>query len=183
MTDRGAARRYARAVFDVAMADRADLETIAGELEDMAALLRDNEPLQRVLSTPAVPAVRKRAVIEQILLRSPVTPVVARVLLLLADRDRLVLVADLAETYRSLLLEFQNIVRAEVTTAFALAPERVSALQQGLARATGRHVELEVRVDPSLVGGAVARIGSTVYDGSVTMQLEKLKQQLVGAEI
>ena len=79
-------------------------------------------------------------------------------------------------------MDHQQVVRAEVTTAVALPPDRVAALQQGLAAATGRQVQLEVRVDPSIVGGAVARIGSTVYDGSVTTQLEKLKQRLIEAE-
>jgi F-type H+-transporting ATPase subunit delta len=59
----------------------------------------------------------------------------------------------------------------------------MSALRDGLARATGRRVLLDVRVDPSIVGGAVARIGSTVYDGSVTMQLEKMKERLIGADV
>jgi F-type H+-transporting ATPase subunit delta len=74
------------------------------------------------------------------------------------------------------------VVRALVTTAMELPAERVSALQRGLAAATGRTVQLEVRVDPSIVGGAVTRIGSTVYDGSVTTQLARLKQQLVAAD-
>jgi F-type H+-transporting ATPase subunit delta len=64
-----------------------------------------------------------------------------------------------------------------------LPPDRIAALQQGLARLTGRDVLLGIRIDPSLVGGAVARIGSTVYDGSVTTQLEKLRHQLVLADI
>jgi F-type H+-transporting ATPase subunit delta len=63
-----------------------------------------------------------------------------------------------------------------------LPADRVAALKTGLARATGRQVHLETRVDPSIVGGAVTRIGSTVYDGSVTTQLQKLKQQLIRAE-
>ena len=69
-----------------------------------------------------------------------------------------------------------------MTTAVALPPDRVSALEQGLATATGRQVQLRVDVDPAILGGAVARIGSTVYDGSITTQLERLKQRLVEAE-
>ncbi len=80
-------------------------------------------------------------------------------------------------------MDHQQVVRAEVTTAAPIGEERTAALRQGLANATGRQVLLDVRVDPALVGGAVARIGSTVYDGSVTTQLEKMKQQLVEAEI
>jgi F-type H+-transporting ATPase subunit delta len=72
-------------------------------------------------------------------------------------------------------------VRAEVTTAIELPVERVNTLRDGLARATGRQVQLEARVDPTIIGGAVARIGSTVYDGSVTTQLQKVKDRLTAA--
>ena len=65
-------------------------------------------------------------------------------------------------------MDHRQVVRAEVTTAVALPADRVAALQHGLAQATGRDVQLETRVDPSIIGGAVARLGSTVYDGSVT---------------
>jgi F-type H+-transporting ATPase subunit delta len=183
MTHRAAANRYARALFDVAIAERTDLEAIGREVSDFSAFVSGNEALQRVLSNPAIPAARKRGVVEQLLARSPLSPVVSRLLLLLADRDRLVLLPDLAEAYRSRLMDHQRVVRAEVTTALPLPDDRVAALQRGLAQATGRHVELDVRVDPALVGGAVARIGSTVYDGSVTTQLDKMKQRLVNAEM
>ena len=74
-----------------------------------------------------------------------------------------------------------QIVRAQVTTAVALPADRISQLQQGLMRATGRQVQLQTRVDPSIIGGAIARIGSTVYDGSVTTQLTKVKERLTAA--
>ena len=75
-------------------------------------------------------------------------------------------------------MDHHQVVRAEVTTAIALPPDRVVALQQGIARATGRQVQLETRVDPAIIGGVVTRVGSTVYDGSVTTQLQRLKEQL-----
>ena len=132
---------------------------------------------------PAIPAARKRAVVEQLLARVPgLSPVLSRLLLLLAERDRLLLLPDVADAYRQRLMDHLQVVRAEVTTAIPLPAERVQALQQGLARATGRQVQLGTRVDQSIIGGAVARIGSTVYDGSVTTQLERLKQKLVEAE-
>jgi F-type H+-transporting ATPase subunit delta len=182
MTSRAAANRYARALFDVALAERIDLEQIERELTGVVALVAGNEALQRVLSNPAIPAARKRAVMEQLLSLSPVSRVVSRILLLLAERDRLVLLPELAEAYRSRLMDHRNVVRAEVITAISLPSDRVAALQQGLARATGREVQLDVKVDPAIVGGAIARVGSTVFDGSVTTQLRKLKEQLVGHE-
>jgi F-type H+-transporting ATPase subunit delta len=182
MTSRAAAARYARALFDVAKSERIDLDMVGRELGDVVALIAGNEALQRALANPAIPVARKRAVIDQLLQRSPLNPVVSRLLLLLAERDRLILLPDLVRAYQTRVMEHQQVVRAEVTTATPLPPDRVAALQQGLAGATGRDVRLNVHVDPEIIGGAVARIGSTVYDGSVVTQLEKMRQQLVEAE-
>jgi F-type H+-transporting ATPase subunit delta len=76
-------------------------------------------------------------------------------------------------------MDHRRVVRAELSTAVEIPGDRVEELRSGLARATGRDVQIETRVDPALIGGAVARIGSTVYDGSVTTQLRKLKQSLI----
>ena len=183
MTIRASAGRYARALFDVAKREGHDLERIEAELSGVVSLVRQHDQLQRAFASPAIPAARKRAVVEQLLSQSAVNPVLARVLLLLADRDRLVLLPELEDAYRSRLMDHQNIVRASVTTAVPLPEDRVTALQHGLSQASGRTVSLDVRIDPALVGGAIARIGSTVYDGSVMTQLEKLRQQLGGAQI
>jgi F-type H+-transporting ATPase subunit delta len=75
-------------------------------------------------------------------------------------------------------MEYAQVVRAEVVTAVDLPADRVAALQRGLAAATGRQVQVETRVDPSIIGGAITRMGSTVYDGSVTRQLQKMKEAL-----
>ena len=187
MTSRAAAARYARALFDVVRQEsggrQEELEKAQRDLSEFAQLVTSHETLSRVLVNPAIPAGRKRAVVEQLLARaSGLSRVLAKLLVLLAERDRLVLLPEVAAAYRDRLMDHLQVVRAEVTTAIPLPPDRVEALQQGLARATGRQVQLGTRVDPAIIGGAVARIGSTVYDGSVTTQLERLKQKLVEAE-
>jgi F-type H+-transporting ATPase subunit delta len=182
MTSRAAAARYARALFDVALKERQDVDALGRELSGVAALVAGQEALARVLSNPAIPVTKKRGLIEALLARSPVSPILTKLLLLLADRDRLMLVRDIDETYRVRLMEHHNVVRAEVTTAMPLPADRVAALERGLAAATGRRVQLETRVDGGIIGGAVARIGSTVYDGSVTTQLQRLKHQLTETE-
>ena len=119
---------------------------------------------------------------EQLLARAgTITPTLSKLLLLLADRDRLALLPDLASSYEARLMEHANVVRAELTSAVDLGADRVAALHQGLERVTGRQVQLETRVDSSIIGGAVARIGSTVYDGSVTTQLQKVQERLTAA--
>jgi F-type H+-transporting ATPase subunit delta len=102
-----------------------------------------------------------------------------KLLAMLADRSRLDLLHDLLDVYRERQLAHENIVKGTVTSAAPLAPEHIAALQRSLSGATGKQVQLDVAIDPALIGGVVARIGSTVYDGSIRTQLARMKQQLV----
>jgi F-type H+-transporting ATPase subunit delta len=179
MTNRTAATRYARALFDVAVAEKADIAALDQELASFNDLLKQHPTLEKVLLNPAVPAPRKRETVAVLAARIGLHPVLTKLLVLLAERDRLVLLPDLLETYRARLLDHQNVVRAEVTTAAPLAADRAKAIERSLAQATGRGVALTTRVAPEMIGGLVARVGSTVYDGSVTTQLEKMRQRLV----
>lgn len=179
MTNRTAATRYARALLDVAIKEQANLDQIQDELSQFADLFTQHPTLQKVLLNPAVPVPRKRAAVVELTERAKVSPILAKLLVLLAGRDRLVLLPDLLAAYRERLLDHQHVVRADVTTASPLTADRAQAIQSGLARVTGRTVMLSTHVDPSIIGGVVARVGSTVYDGSVTRQLEKMKERLV----
>ena len=178
MTNKTAAIRYARALLDVAVKEQADLELIENELTQFADLFTQYPLLQKVLLNPAVPVPRKRAAVSDLLAKAKFTPIVSKLLALLADRDRLILVKDLLAAYSDRLLDHRGVVRAQVTTAVALDAPRAEAIRKGLATLTGRTVMLATNVDPSIIGGLVARIGSTVYDGSVTRQLEKMKERL-----
>jgi F-type H+-transporting ATPase subunit delta len=179
MTNRTAATRYARALFDVALSEKADLSTLEQELAGFNGLIKQHPTLEKVLLNPAVPAPRKRETVAVLAARVGLHPVLTKLLVLLAGRDRLVLLPDLLETYRARLLEHQKVVRADVTTATPLTADRAKAIERSLAQATGRTVALTTRVAPEMIGGLVARVGSTVYDASVTTQLEKMRQRLV----
>ena len=181
MTNRGAATRYARALFDTVLAEGLDLQQTQTDLGEFARLVAGNEALQRVLTNPAIPVARKRAVVEQLFGRASLQPVVAKLLLMLAERDRLVILPEVADVFNARLMEHQNVMRARIVTAVALPSDRVTALAAGLTRATGRNVVVETQVDPAIIGGAVARIGGTVYDGSITRQLERIREALAGA--
>ena len=178
MTNRTAAIRYARALLDVALKEQVDLSRIESQLVEFATLIKEHEDLGQVLLSPAVPALRKRGAIAELTARANMLPVVGKLLVLLAERDRLAILADLVDAYRERLLDYQNVVRAEVTTAEPLAPERARQIEQSLAAATGRTITLSTRIDPAIIGGVVARVGSTVYDGSVTGHLQKMKERL-----
>ncbi len=178
MTLATAARRYARALFDVVLQQQGDLDRTGRELDEFSALFTGNAGLHAVISNPAIPAAKKRAMIDALLAGAGASDPVARTLALLADRDRLALVPRVARFYGERLMDHRQIVRAEVTTAVPVDAAKTEALAAALGRKTGRKVIVSSKVDPSILGGVVARVGSTVYDGSVARQLEKMKASL-----
>lgn len=178
MTNKTAALRYARALLDVAVKEHADLEQIDADLSEFVALFEQHPALAKVLLNPAVPTPRKRAAVADLLARATFSPILSKLILLLAERDRLVLLPDLLASYRDRLMDYRQVVRAEVTTAAPIDAARVQQIQSGLAIATGRTVTVATRTDPTIIGGLVARVGSTVYDASVVRQLERMKERL-----
>jgi F-type H+-transporting ATPase subunit delta len=179
VTNKTASNRYARALLDVAIHEKADLEAIERDLATFAQLFTDHPGLAKVLLNPAVPVPRKRAAVADLLALVTPSPIVGKLIALLAERDRLVLIPDLLASYSDRLLDYRKVVRAEVTTAVPLPEGHAETIEGRLAQLTGGRVLLSTRTDPSIIGGVVARIGSTVYDGSVTRQLEKMKQRLI----
>ena len=178
MTNRTAATRYARALLDVAVAEKTDLDQVERDLAAIVDLFTQHKAFAQVLLNPVVPVPRKRAAMDALMARAKLLPVVTKLLGLLAGRDRLVLLPDLLDAYRDRLLQHRNIVRAEVTTTTPLPPDRVKSIESSLARATGRTVSLSAKVDPDIIGGVITRMGSTVYDGSVARQLQRMKEKL-----
>ena len=179
MTSRAAAARYARALLDVILHERANPEQVEQELTSIAGLIATHPELQRVLTNPAIPVAGKRGVMTELTKRVKLTPPLAKLLMLLADRDRLALMPDLLDVYRERLMDYLQVVRAQVTTAVPLSQDRAAQLEKRLSELTGRRVTMTAKVDPALIGGIVTRIGSTVYDGSIATHLETMKQKLM----
>ena len=140
--------------------------------------MRTNATLESALLNPAVSAPKKRAAVVELTRRGGLSSIVAKLLALLAERDRLILLPDLVGAYRDRLLDYKKIIRAEITTAAPLPDGREASIETSLSKAIGRSVVLRTKVDPTIVGGMIAKVGSTVYDGSVTRQLERLRERL-----
>jgi F-type H+-transporting ATPase subunit delta len=177
MSMRASAARYARALLDITTKET---DPVAAEA-DLAAfvdLVQRHPDLQRALANPVVSANAKRALVQQIVDRTPPSAPVGKLLLLLATRGRLELLPDILDVYRERLMEHRQVIQAEVTTAAPLSSERVAELQQRLARITGRTVTMTTKVNAAIIGGVVTRIGSTVYDGSIATQLAKVRHRL-----
>jgi F-type H+-transporting ATPase subunit delta len=178
MSLRTSATRYARALLDVALRE-SDPQKIERDLTSFVNAVNSSPDLKRALTSARIPAATRRAVVDGISKQIGMDPPPAKLLGLLADRGRLEIFNELLVVYRERLLAHQGIVKGSVTAAAPLAGDQVAALERSLSTATGKQVQLETAVDPSLIGGVVARIGSTVYDGSIRTQLHKIRQQLV----
>lgn len=178
MTNRAAATRYARALFEVSR-DSGDPERTAVDLAAFANIIEGHATLRAALLNPAISSVRKRAVVDAILARTGTAGIVKRLLLMLAERDRLGLLPAIQESYGDRLLEHLGVVRARIATATPLEPSRIESMTRTLARLTGREVKIETEVDDTLVGGVVTQIGSTVFDGSVAHHLGRLRHRFL----
>jgi F-type H+-transporting ATPase subunit delta len=172
------AGRYARALFEVSLRE-ADPRAVEQQLETLVELLDTQPLLRKVLLNPVIPMARKQAVMADIAARLAFAPVLARLVGVLAERGALAIVPDLHKRYRQRLMDHLGIVRAEVTTAVELGDDRRDALCRSLEAVTGKDVTMVARVDPAIIGGVVAKVGSTVYDGSVTRQLERIREKMI----
>jgi F-type H+-transporting ATPase subunit delta len=179
MSLRTSANRYSKALFDVALQEKADLAQIDRDLHAVVDMLKSSPDVALNLSRGSVTDAQRQSLMEAIGKAMLLTPQVSKLIALLGKSRKLDLMLDLAVAYRERLLAHQNIVRAEVTSAAPLTPEKTRALEESLSTVTGKKVELSISVDPELLGGVVARIGSTVYDGSVKTQLARMRQELV----
>lgn len=177
MSARSIARNYANALFSVAH-KHGRIDEVGRDLSAFSVLVAEHADLRAALLSPVVNVARKRAVVDALLERAGAGTETRRMFELLAENDRLGLVADVAAAYQARALDASGVVMAELVTAVPIGDDRQRALADALGRATGRRVELSGRVDPEIIGGAVARVGSVVYDGSLTRQLERMRQRV-----
>jgi F-type H+-transporting ATPase subunit delta len=178
VTSGAIAGRYARALFVLATAE-GRVEDVGAELSLLADVLRDVPELAQVLSSPVTSrAVRKEiasTLCEQSL---QVSATLRNFLHATIDNNRVRAIPDIVERYRALADEAAGRVHVTVKSAAPLSEENRRRLQEGLSRATGKLVTLDVAVDPSLIGGLAARVGHLVFDGSLRAQLDGLRREL-----
>jgi F-type H+-transporting ATPase subunit delta len=173
------ARRYAAALADVAIERREERE-VQEELGHWASMIEGNPQLKEVFANPTVPYDQKRKVLEDLISRTRVRETTASFLRVLLKNQRLSQLRDVAARFGQVLDERGGVLAADVTTARPIPEELRNALQQTLMEATGRQVRLSFTTDEAIIGGLVARIGSTIFDGSVQGHLERLSEDLAG---
>ena len=170
--------RYARALADVVQDQKADPRRIEDELKTMADVVSSAPQLRTVWENPAVEANEKRAVLDAIVERTEVSKMVRNFVAVLIDHRR---IGSLPAIVRQVEVEFNErlgLAMAEVTTARPLDDQQKRALETRVGAVTGKTIRARYATDDSLLGGAVVKVGSTVYDGSIRGQLERLKEEL-----
>jgi F-type H+-transporting ATPase subunit delta len=172
-----AARRYAKALFELSK-DAGQVAEVTGELSSMGDLLEGNPELHDVLFRPLHPVAQRRAVLDGVTERIGANPTVQSFFSLLIDQRRLVDFPAIREEFERLASEDAGLRRAEVVSAGPLRDDQLERLRRALSSRTGGEVEVSVRVDPSLLGGVIAKVGDLVFDGSLRTQLRQLRANL-----
>ena len=172
-----AANRYAKALIDVLSAENAE----AGfeQLQTFAALLENEPDAARILENPTIPADRRNALLGKISDALQFKKPVSNLLNLLVERDRLSLLEEIITAFQKLMDERLGIVRAHVRSARPLDSGQQQEIANKLQAATGKKVRMDLSVDPTLLGGFVAQVGTTIYDGSLQRQLQSIRNRLI----
>jgi F-type H+-transporting ATPase subunit delta len=175
------ALRYAHAFASVAASTHIDTNAAQQQLRDFSETLADSHDLREVLMNPSIASEQKLRVLDAIAGRIGMLPQVRNFVAVIMDHHRLADFDEILAEYHAVADEQSGLAEAEITSAHELNPEDRANLEAQVARLAGGRVRATYRQDATLLGGAVVRIGSTVYDGSIRAQLQQLKQKLVNA--
>lgn len=176
---KSASLQYANAVADVALAQDA-AEPALKQLKDFVAAFGESAELRNVLASPAVPKEEKHGVIEKIGARLGATKIIRNFLFVIADHHRTHILPEILATFQEVVRQRQGIAEAEISSAVELSAAQKKRFGQILERITGKKVEAKFSLDPALLGGAVVRVGDTIYDGSVRNSLNEMRARLAG---
>ena len=175
----GLAGRYATAAFELAREENA-LDTLASDLSVLKGLLSGSPDLERLVRSPAFSREEQASGMESVLRHAEASPLARKLVLLLARKRRLFILADVIDAFDALLARHRGEVSASVTTARALDAQETEELKQVLKQNLGREPKLELHVDPSVLGGLVLRIGSRMIDSSLRTKLDGLRIAMRG---
>ena len=172
---------YARAFADAVMDKRLDPAKTLAEAQQISALLRESGDLREVWVAPSIPAEQKRAVLDAIMKRTGISQIVRNFVAVLIDKQRVNILSEIVSEFAHELNQRLGFTEAEITTTRELSPDESRALEADLAKVSGKKIRARYDQDRSILGGAIARVGRTVYDGSVKGQLERIREQLTAS--
>jgi len=172
------ARRYARAVIQIGT-EQGNLDRLGAELRSLAGAMKESPELVSSLTNPAIRRADRRKVIDALLQRVGASPYTQNLIYILLDGERLASLASISREVDAMIEARSGRVSAEVTSARPLEAGEVAQITAALEKLSGKQVTVTRREDPSLLGGVVAKLGDTVYDGSLRTQLQNLRDELI----
>jgi len=168
------ARRYAKALAEVLPDDK--LEKVLKEVKELLKIF--DEKALKYFKSPVVPVEKKVSLLEQVLSKVEVSPELKKVLLLMAQRNRLGLLREFAQEFENFVNERLGIVKAEITTATEIDDETLGKIRAKIEELFGKKAEITVKLDPSIIGGFIVKVADKVLDASIKTQLENLKKAI-----
>jgi len=181
MLNRSVARRYAEAFFSIAR-DNNKIDEFQQELEKVVATIKEVENLEAYLSHLLVPAKDKKDIVTKVF-TGQISPLTMNFIMMVIDKRRETYLEVITEEYKEMADEFRNIAKAELVAAREVPEDEVKTLAEKLSASSGKTVQLQVKVDPALIGGIKIRMGDRIIDGSIAKKLEMLKTQLKQVKI
>ena len=173
----GVSGRYATALFELAR-DQKVVDEVKGDLDKFDALLNESADLKRLVRSPVFAADAQSRALSAVLDKAGIAGITANFLKVLTANRRLFAVADVIRAYRALVAKFKGETTADITVAEALSDKNLDALKVALKSVTGKDVALNVKVDPSIIGGLVVKLGSRMVDGSLRTKLNSIKHAM-----
>jgi len=174
---KSASLQYANALADIALAQGV-AEPAAQQLHEFGVAYAQSAELRTFLASPAVSVEAKHAVIEKIVARVRASKIIRNFLFVLADRRRTNVIPEVIAAFHEVIRQRQGVAEAEVFSAIELSAAQKKEMAAMLARLTGKKIEAKYALDPALLGGAVVRIGDTIYDGSLRSRLNEMRARL-----
>jgi F-type H+-transporting ATPase subunit delta len=173
--------RYARALVEVVMQQKIDPAVALQQVQDTVSTVEGSEQLRMVWKSPAIPAEQKRSVLDAVAGQSGLLKPIRNFFAVLIDHGRIPMAAQIARQFEKDLNSELGFIEADITSSRQLSSDEKNGLESQVGSLTGKKVRARYSTNPELLGGAVVRVGSTIYDGSVRGQLQKLKEQLANS--
>jgi F-type H+-transporting ATPase subunit delta len=174
---KSASLQYANALADIAL-EQGAADPVRQQLHDFGAAYDESPELRNVLSHPSVELSAKHAVIEKLVARLGASRILRNFLFVVVDHQRAHLLPEMIALFDSVVRQRLGLAEAEVTSAMEMNAAQKTQLQQTLERITGQKIQAKYALDPALLGGAVVRIGDTIYDGSLRSRLNQMRARL-----
>ena len=169
---------YARAFADAVFHERIDPDKTLQEAQNVASLVADSKELREVWETPSITAEQKRAVLDAIVARQGISKTVRNFVAVLIDHRRINFLGPIVKQFEQELNQRLGFTEAEITSARELNQADRSNLEAQMEKVTGKKVRARYSLDETILGGAIVKVGSTIYDGSVKGQLDRIKQAI-----